>query len=358
MKRSVTAGAAAVVVAAGIGAVGPIAAPSPGPDRVAAAEATPDADLTFATVTRGDLTAEREFRATVSFGDPWTLTTDAAGTVTEHRDIGEIVDFGEVLLRIDDQPVHLAQGAMPMYRELLKVDTRQRDENGDRLALQRGFDVAQLQYFLLEAGFGVGSMDVDGEFGTTTEAAVKEWQTAVGLPATGRVDDTQLVFSPEPVRIAAEARVGDRFESITVNHASSSILVDTSNRDRSAFEVGASVEVEIPNTGSVNGTVTAQEQVTTADGSTIWRTTITADADAGLPGDASTATVTTRSTVAAEVLIVPVGALLALAEGGFAVELATGTGTALVAVEVGEVLDGRAEVRGGLDAGDRVVVVS
>ena len=44
-------------------------------------------------------------------------------------------------------------------------------------------------------------------------------------------------------------------------------------------------------------------------------------------------------------MIVPVGALLALAEGGYAVEVVDGSGSEhLVGVDVGEILDGKAEI--------------
>ena len=58
-----------------------------------------------------------------------------------------------------------------------------------------------------------------------------------------------------------------------------------------------------------------------------------------------------------DVLAVPVSALLALAGGGYAVEVEDGTGTRLVAVEPGLQADGYVEVSGdGLAAGTRVVV--
>jgi hypothetical protein len=64
-------------------------------------------------------------------------------------------------------------------------------------------------------------------------------------------------------------------------------------------------------------------------------------------------------------LVVPVGALVALAEGGFAVETVTGTApdgsetTGLIAVETGLFVDGFVAVTGdGIAAGQRVVVPS
>jgi hypothetical protein len=57
------------------------------------------------------------------------------------------------------------------------------------------------------------------------------------------------------------------------------------------------------------------------------------------------------------VLAVPANALLALLEGGYAVERVTdGGGTELVAVETGLFADGWVEVSGDLAEGDEVVV--
>jgi hypothetical protein len=58
-----------------------------------------------------------------------------------------------------------------------------------------------------------------------------------------------------------------------------------------------------------------------------------------------------------DVMAIPVSALVALAEGGYAVEVQTVTGTQLIAVEPGFYADGLVEVEsGGLGVGDMVVV--
>jgi hypothetical protein len=75
--------------------------------------------------------------------------------------------------------------------------------------------------------------------------------------------------------------------------------------------------------------------------------------------DAAPVTVNITSGRARNVLTVPVGALVALAGGGYAVEIVDGTRRRLVAVETGLFADTRVEVRGaGLARGDRVQVPS
>jgi peptidoglycan hydrolase-like protein with peptidoglycan-binding domain len=320
----------------------------------ARAAVEPSASFETATVRRDSLSSEREFNATVSHGDQWTINTAAAGTITGSRDVGTVVEDGEWLVRVDDKPVTVASGDMPLYRELYEVNTRSRDRNGNRLTHQTGLDVTQLQTFLADAGFDAGDqLEIDGRFGGYTEQAVKDWQESVGLPVTGRVDNSQMVFEPEPVRLAAEKRVGDSFATIDVTQADAKVLVETSTRDRSALLVGTTIDIDV-NGSILSGIVSDQEQVTGQDGSTIWRTTITADGQ--LPSDVSTATVTVTQVVAEDVLFVPVSALLALSEGGFAVEVPDGAATTLIRVDVGEVLDGYAEIQGDIAEGDTVVV--
>ncbi len=346
-------GGALIVGAAGAWTIGDVI-PQQADAGTKSAETTP-ATVATATVVRGDLGTTREFKANVSFGDQWALSTTASGTVTASKPDGAIVDFGEELLRIDERPLVLVEGEMPIYRELYKVDTRGRDEAGKRLKLQEGPDVAQLQTFLIGAGYDAGkTMEADGIFGTSTTKAVKAWQKAVGLPETGRVDGSQIIFAPEPVRVAEELRVGDPFQGLTVTKANAAVLVDTSNRDRSALAVGTDVSVLAPDGSSVDGTTTSQEQTTAADGSRIWRTTV--DTRTALATDASAVTVEVTDIVATDVLLVPVSALLALAEGGFAVEVPADDGSTLIRVEVGEVLDAKAEIRGDVEEGTAVVI--
>ena len=56
-------------------------------------------------------------------------------------------------------------------------------------------------------------MTVDGEFGTTTRNAVRDWQDSRGVDDSGVVTRQELVFNPSPLRLASDSRVGTAFES-------------------------------------------------------------------------------------------------------------------------------------------------
>lgn len=91
---------------------------------------------------------------------------------------GRLVDAGDVLYSVDLRPVVVAQGSVPMFRSL-----GLRDE---------GTDVAQLQQLLSALEFYSG--EVDGVFGGSTRAAVREWQDSLGVDDTGVVEAGDLVF--------------------------------------------------------------------------------------------------------------------------------------------------------------------
>lgn len=349
-------GAAAVVVA-GIAVGAGVALTSPG-GGAAATGTGDDTETTIAsdqgspspgpfdtaTVERGDLTAEEDFSGSVGFGDEWRLPLALDGIITAAPTFGAVVAFGSPLVTVDNHQVFLAEGGMPMYRDLRLESTR-----------QEGYDVVQLQQFLIALGFDDdGAMTVDGEFGTTTRNAVRDWQDARGVDDTGIVTPQDLVFSETPLRVSSDLRVGTTFESLEVTAPDAAITVDASSDDRAWLPEGTAVSIELADGSSVTGTVTEQSAVSADDGSTAYRSTIAIDSEVSTT--ASNARVVVSSTVAADVLIVPVAALLAPAEGGFAVEIVDGSSTHLVAVELGTILDGRVEITGDIAEGDTVVV--
>lgn len=297
-----------------------------------------------AAVSRGDLTTDYEFDGVVDYGDPWSIPITSEGVVTESSDQGSTLEFGEALITIDRKPVLLAKGDVPMYRELNRTSPR-----------LTGPDVSQFQRFLLDQGFDDdGRLEVDGVFGYSTERAVEDWQEALGLEETGRVDQSMIVFSPVPLRISSEAKVGAAFTGLEVTEAIPLVSVDTNSLDRSGLPVGDEVTIELADGSTMPGVIADQAREILEDGSTVWRTTVELTDDP--PSDTSAVLVQSTVVAAENVLHVPVSALLALAEGGYAVEKVSAAGTELVSVEVGEVVGGLAEVSGDIVEGDEVVV--
>ncbi len=125
--------------------------------------------------------------------------------------------------------------------------------------------------------------------------------------------------------------------------------------------MGAKAKVVLPDGTEIDGTVVTVGTVATKDSEQS-----AAKIDLGVAIDDpaaaaawSEAPVTVRLTRATTtgVLTVPVRALLALSEGGYAVEVAgRNGGSRLVGVELGVFADGYVEVTGRLRPGNRVVV--
>lgn len=305
-------------------------------------------------VTRRDLIEEVEINGRVGHGRESTLPIEASGLVTETRASGDVVEPGESLLRVGDRPVTLAEGEQPLYRELRRVSSGERDDAGDKLGLQSGADVEQLQSFLLGAGFDdEGRLETDGTFGLTTQRAVKAWQRSVGHPATGKVDRSQLVFAAGELRIESMPLVGESFSEVTVTADVPTVTVSVTDKQRSFFGIGD--EVTLTSTaGGTQGAVVSQKRTVGDDGSTRYEIEIEISDPVALAGSESVKVSATK-TEASDVLVVPVRALIALAEGGWAVQVDGPSGSTLTGVELGSVVDGLAEISG-IDEGATVVV--
>jgi peptidoglycan hydrolase-like protein with peptidoglycan-binding domain len=307
-------------------------------------------------VTRRDLREDLSLQGSLSHGDSRQLPIEADGIVTASPEQDTVLQPGDEAIRVDNRPVTLAEGGVPLYRELRGVNGNERDEANDRIGLQEGPDVEQLQRFLIDAGFDDDErLEVDAIFGLTTERAVKAWQKDVGHPATGRIDRSQLVFIDEPVRVESSPLVGSRFDEIRVGMVRPIVTLEVSNRQRPFFQEGTAVSIET-DAGVAEGQVTGLKRTTGPDGSTRHSVEIEFSGS-GVPTDAETAEVTSTRIIAENVTTVPVRALVALSEGGWALQVESPDGAQLTSVQLGDVVDGIAEITG-LDEGTAVVVPS
>jgi hypothetical protein len=162
-----------------------------------------------------------------------------------------------------------------------------------------------------------------------------------------------------------KAVVGDRGGDATaVLEATGSeqvVSVQLATAKASVARPGDPVTISLDDGMTITGTVRTVGTVVhtdTSNGATKNYIDVVIGIDGGAAVGLDDAPVTvnfTRSSVKG-VLAVSVRALLALAEGGYAVERVQATGTELVGVQIGAFADGYVEVTGKIAEGDTVVV--
>jgi membrane fusion protein, multidrug efflux system len=309
-----------------------------------------------AAVTKQTLVDAQTETGELSYGSTTTVAARLSGTVTALPAVGALLKSGQVLYQVDNKPVLLLRGNLPSYREL---------SSG-----VEGADVEQFERNLRALGYT--GFTVDDEYTSNTAAAVEEWQEDLGLPETGKVDLGRVHYATGSVRVdSVSAALGDQVQSGTdvfVTSGSTRVVtVELEMSDRRLARKGATVKLTGPDGRTVPGTVTAVDTIVDAgeegnqgggetDPTTKLEVTITphdAKAFAGL--DDAAVDVRFTASERKNVLTVPVAALLALPQGGYAVQIADGTNTRLVPVETGMFASGRVEVTGdGLRPGTKV----
>jgi peptidoglycan hydrolase-like protein with peptidoglycan-binding domain len=241
-----------------------------------------------------------------------------------------------------------------------RIGTARGDSGGSE-----GADVEQLEAALAHLGYEPGP--IDGVYTTETQAAVLAWQAAVGADTDGVVDLGEVVFRSGPVRISENVlSVGDSVAGgAAVLGASSDqvqVTVALPADEQDLLAEGDRVTVALPDGTEAAGTVTFVDSVATRNSQTMevtFKVIVALDdvsVAAGL--DQAPVSIDVVNESRTGVLAVPVTALLALSEGGYAVEVDDGDGTThLVAVEPGLYADNLVEVAAdGLQAGNQVVV--
>jgi peptidoglycan hydrolase-like protein with peptidoglycan-binding domain len=348
---SVVAGLLVVAGAAGVGGWVVLADRSSDDNTAAAAPAA-----VTAPVKRTTLVDRERYDGTLGYDDQHTVAAGARGTLTALREEGATVKRGQTLLRVDQRPLTLFYGTVPLYRTL-------------RQDVSDGTDVKQLEENLEALGYGT-DMTVDSTFTAATAEAVRDWQADRGLDETGAVDAGQVVFLPGQLRVGEhKASVGSGVQPgapvLEVSSTTRVATVELPADDAGIAGVGDRVDIELPGGRIAKGTISEVGKVAktaaAAEGEQSDPTiTVTIRVEGGrVTGDLDQAPVKVAFVKQRkrDVLAVPVTALVALAEGGYAVELAEAGGTRLVGVETGMFAGGKVEVRGsGLREGQRVVV--
>ncbi len=320
-------------------------------DTEAVAEAV-DASFTTAEVQRKDLVETTELDGTLGFGDPVALPNRASGVLTWLPEAGAIIEPGDVLYMVDDEPVIYLPGDVPAYRAL-------RDGH-------EGNDVLQLEEYLDGRGFmEPHSASVDGDFTSYTEGAIEDWYEAdFGLLDRGSIGDGLIVFGTETFRISqVTGQVGAQINGGSVISYTDTIRLVSVQLDpelSGLLAVDQQVAVELPDESEVTATVTFVADVVTTSGdgpqAQSWIDVELVLEGAGSAFDESPVVISVDEAIELDAVVVPIPALLALAEGGYAVEKVIDGMPVLIAVEIGSFLSNDVSVTADLVPGDLVVV--
>jgi len=375
-------------------------------------------EVETAEVVKQDMTKSRSLPATLGYGTARVLKGSRDGVVTWLPKPGASVKRGKQLYRVDDRPVPLFYGGLPLFRTLGERNMVGRDVRvvidnlkamgysvGDQPAV--GAKVTQTAPQAADPAGGEATPPATGEpqstvkggqpadtkaaapapgpsksSAPTTErvtvgkgesvltarliAAIKKWQKASGLPVTGKVEVGDLIVATGAVRVdSVTAQIGDSANGalMSVTPTVKVITVAAEPADADSIAQGDNVTVTLPDEKEAPGKVIAVGTALQApEGSggeakpTLTVTVALDDAGAVSKLDSAAVQVDFEAETHAGVLAVPVGALTALQEGGYGVQLAEG---GLVAVKTGFFVKGLVEVTGaGLAEGTRVVTTS
>ena len=315
----------------------------------------------LATVTRGSLSSRTSVNGTLTYAGSHSVVNQAAGTLTALPAVGDVIEPGEVLYRVDGDPVILLEGNVPAYRTLVQGLS--------------GPDVRQLNADLVDLGYATkGALDpASYVFGSETSHALRRLQARLGLEATGVLLLGQAVFLPSGVRVTevsptsgTPAEQGGSVLSTTSTTRQVSIELDAAKQG--LVEVEDRVTITLPDGATTPGVVSRVGTVATTPSSETEDTSPTIPVRVTLthPGsigqlDQSPVLVSITTDSVENALSVPVTAIVGKSGDGYAVEVSSGGSHHLVPVELGlfDDVEGMVQVTGsGLHEGDQVVVPS
>ncbi|MEV7226217.1 peptidoglycan-binding domain-containing protein [Polymorphospora sp. NPDC051019] len=327
-------GAVGALVAGGaaVGFGGRRRRPKPGPPPRATAP-----------VRRMTLVEGQDFPAEVAYDEEAPLAVRLSGTVTALPDPGTVLRPGDVACRIDDRPVLLLAGSTPAYRTMRVGD--------------RGPDVRQLEKNLRDLGYG--GFTVDDTFTASTAGAVRRWQERLGLEQTGSVELGRVVFRPRPARVGAHRiqvgmPVGDALYDLTGTERRVILSLDPKYQHLASKDRAATV---LLSDGSTPGVISAVRKPGGGDEPKATVTIQVKDQKALAEQGDTPIEVRLVAREQADVLAVPIVALLAIDGGRYGVEVVDGGTAVVVPVEVGLFAQGQVEISGpGITEGTEVTV--
>jgi hypothetical protein len=336
----------ALVAAAIVGAVAGIALT----DGPSAPAAPPAPRVTTATIIRTNLATTVLTGGTLGYAATTPVINQLSGTYTQLPRVGTTVREGGTLYRVDNIPAVLMRGTTPAWRAF-------------ELGMSDGPDISELQSNLIRLGDADGLFSVPtGRYDWLTAVAVERWQRSRHELMTGAIGLGELVFEPGAVRVGSgtsapgqTAAPGQSPFQATSTIRSVSVPL---NPTLPPTQVGERVSISLPTGATTEGTISAigaprgGSQPTPQITITPTHPDLTGNAT-GVAVQVSLTTSSVRSVLAA-----PVSALLALAGGGYGVEVVEPSGEhRLVGVQTGAFAGTQVQVSGaGIEVGTKVVV--
>jgi peptidoglycan hydrolase-like protein with peptidoglycan-binding domain len=278
-------------------------------------------------------------------------------TFTKLPSVGQIIRRGQSLYEISGQSVVLLYGSVLSTRAFVA-------------GMSAGSDVGELNANLDALGYGQG---LTGDtFSAQTGAAIRAFQSARGLTVTGELLLGSVVFEPGAVRVTSvTATAGATVMPgpvLGISSTARQVKLALDAAQQANVKKGDRVTITLPDNQTTPGRVTYVSSVATSSASKAGEEesapTIEVDATPTDPAatgrlDEAPVNVSITTESVEHALVVPIDALLALAGGGYGVEIAEGSAHQLTAVTLGlfDDADGLLQVSGrGLSAGQRVVV--
>ena len=320
--------------------------------------------VTTARVARTNLVTTVLTAGTLGYAASRPVVNQLTGTYTQLPRPGRRIGAGGTLYAVDNLPAVLMIGRIPAWRPMLP-------------GITNGPDVAELERNLIALGYATGLLSTPSDVWTAaTTAAVERWQLATGLAVTGQVELGRVLFLPAPVRTGAPAVApGDPAAPgqapYQVTTATRVITVPLDPVNSPPVTRGERVRVILPSGVASPGHIaaigppapSASGTGGTQGGSGSAATTVLTVRPAhprrtgtasGVPVQVSLTTHAARG-----VLAVPVSALLALAGGGYGLEVVEPSGAhRLVGVHTGVFAGSRVQVSGPQIAAGTTVVVA
>jgi hypothetical protein len=381
-RRWIAGGTVVVIVAAAVA----LAVTDPFRARASSNTGGVSYQTSTATVTRQSLTSQTQEDATLGDAGSYSVVNQAegssagsgGGTFTSLPAVGELARQGQVLYAVSGDPVVLLYGTTPAYRDLAEGDT--------------GPDVTELNTDLVTLGYlsaaDLGARSGWDYYSAETGYGVELLQAHLGQTQTGSLDLGQAVFLPGAIEVTGygtDTVLGGAAVTgavvLTASSTTPQVTIDLDASLQSEVHADEPVSVTLPSGATTSGMVLSVSNVATSSSSSGDSGSGDSGSGSGSGSSANAATVTVQVSLdhpevagslnqapvevtittgsVSNALVVPVTALLAQANGSYAVEVVGAGGRHhLVTVTPGVFDDaaGLVQVTGNLAPGQKVVV--